>query len=79
MTSVPKTWCTEFGAQCTETVHLAYVTLLGSNTVHIALSFGKECCSQLIVGRNEKKSLHGRLRISMQKLRFPSSPKAKFI
>ena len=24
------------GAQCTKTVHLAYVVLLGSNTVHIA-------------------------------------------
>ena len=34
---------------------------------------------QVVVGRNGKKHLGGRLRISMPKLRFPSSAKAKVI
>ena len=34
---------------------------------------------QVVVGRNGKKHLGGRLRISMSKLRFPSSAKAKVI
>ena len=44
--------------------------------------FGREMLfsvEQVVVGRNGKKHLGGRLRISMSKLRFPSSPKAKVI